>query len=222
MTDTLSINRVGRPKILDRQHIIEVAFHEYWLHGINNVSLSKIATTSKTSRPGIYIEFGNEDKLKAEVLKKYIKDSVYPVYESYDNYKKFPNQLMNNYKAIINDGNDNLTSNKDYNEIKRPKKSIGCMLLRSILNINTLGPLALNEVKKINEYRKKQLKIYILNAQNDGVFYKNFDTDFFANFILEQFKLVQLMRLEGSSKKYIKQILKTSLDPFYIKKELLH
>jgi AcrR family transcriptional regulator len=222
MANTLSINRVGRPKILDRQHVIEVAFHEYWLHGINNVSISKIATISKTSRPGIYIEFGNEDKLKAEALKKYIKESVYPVYENYENYKNFPNQLMNNYKAIINDGNDNLTSNKNYNEIKRPKKSIGCMLLRSILNINTLGPLALNEVKKINEYRKKQLKIYILNAQNNGVFYKNFDTDFFANFILEQFKLVQLMRLEGSSKKYIKHILKTSLDPFYIKKELLH
>ena len=96
------------------------------------------------------------------------------------------------------------------------------MLIRSILNINTLGPLALNEVKKINEYRKKQLKIYILNAQNDGVLYKNFDTDFFVNFILEQYKLLQLMRLEGSSKKYIKQILNTSLDPFYKKKELLN
>ena len=27
-------NPVGRPKKLNRQHIIDVAFDQYWLHGI--------------------------------------------------------------------------------------------------------------------------------------------------------------------------------------------
>lgn len=218
----MSLKKVGRPKKLDRQNVIDVAFNEYWLHGIHEVSVTKIAQLSKTSRPGIYVEFGSEDKLKAEVLRKYIKESVYPVYESYNNYKRFPNQLMNNYNAIIYDGNEFVTDNKNYLKIKRPKKSIGCMMVRSILNINKLGPLASKEIKELNKYRKKMIKTYILNAQNDEVFYKNFDIDFFINFILEQFKLVQLMRLEGSSKTYIKQVLNASLDPFYKKKEFLN
>ena len=222
MANTLSINRVGRPKILDRQHVIGVAFNEYWLHGINNVSISKIAEKSDTSRPGIYIEFGSEDKLQAEVLKKYFNESIKAVYQNYDNYKNFPNQLMNNFYALIYDGNKNLTEDNSYNKIKRPKKSIGCLHQRSILNISNLGPFAFKEVKKIELYREKQLKIYILDAQNDDIFYKNFDTDFFVSYILEQFKLVQLMRLHGSSKTYIKKILHTSLEPFYKKKELLH
>jgi len=155
-------------------------------------------------------------------LRKYIKESVYPVYESYNNYKRFPNQLMNNYNAIIYDGNEFVTDNKNYLKIKRPKKSIGCMMIRSILNMNKLGPLASKEIKELNKYRKKMIKTYILNAQNDEVLYKNFDIDFFINFILEQFKFVQLMRLEGSSKTYIKQVLNASLDPFYKKKEFLN
>jgi len=95
-------------------------------------------------------------------------------------------------------------------------------MVRSILNINKLGPLASKEIKELNKYRKKMIKTYILNAQNDEVLYKNFDIDFFINFILEQFKFVQLMRLEGSSKTYIKQVLNASLDPFYKKKEFLN
>ena len=129
---------------------------------------------------------------------------------------------MNNYNSIIYDGNKFVTDNKNYLKIKRPKKSIGCMMVRSILNINKLGPLASKEIKELNKYRKKMIKTYILNAQNDEVLYKNFDIDFFVNFILEQFKFVQLMRLEGSSKTYIKQVLNASLDPFYKKKEFLN
>ena len=46
-------NPVGRPKTLDRFILIDIALNEYWLYGINNVSLSKIAKLAKVSRPGI-------------------------------------------------------------------------------------------------------------------------------------------------------------------------
>ena len=97
----MSLKKVGRPKKLDRQNVIDVAFNEYWLHGIHEVSVTKIAQLSKTSRPGIYVEFGSEDKLKAEVLRKYIKESVYPVYESYNNYKRFSFLKEYNFSKIF-------------------------------------------------------------------------------------------------------------------------
>jgi AcrR family transcriptional regulator len=67
---------VGRPKLLSREHVINTAFCEYWMHGINNVPLSKVALLAGVSRPGIYIEFTNEDELKCEVLKKYFNEII--------------------------------------------------------------------------------------------------------------------------------------------------
>ncbi len=88
---------VGRPKTLSREHVINTAFGEYWLHGINNVPVSKVALSSGVSRPGIYIEFKNEDTLKSEVLKKYIDESAEPVHKNYDNldYNEY-----NNFNSI--------------------------------------------------------------------------------------------------------------------------
>ena len=92
---------VGRPKLLSREHVINTAFNEYWLHGINNVPLSKVALLAGVSRPGIYIEFTNEDLLKCEVLKKYFNESAGPVFKNYDNYNDYPNHLLNHFDAII-------------------------------------------------------------------------------------------------------------------------
>ena len=141
---------VGRPKLLSRKHVINTAFSEYWLHGINNVPVSKIALLAGVSRTGIYIEFGSEDKMQVEVIKKYFNEAIKPVYKNYANYKNFPNQLINTYYAIIDSGNKNLTEDDSYNKIKRSKKTIGCFHQRNILNISNLGPLAFKEVKKIS------------------------------------------------------------------------
>ena len=116
---------LGRPKTLDREEIINIAFNEYWEKGMFNVSLTTIAKLAKVSRPGIYKEFEDEDGLRTEVLKKYIKLSAEPVHKNYDSYKLYPNHLFSHFDAIINDGNKNLTKDKNYLKIKRPRNAIG-------------------------------------------------------------------------------------------------
>ena len=116
---------LGRPKTLDREEIINIAFNEYWEKGMFNVPITSIAKLAKVSRPGIYKEFEDEDGLRTEVLKKYIKLSAEPVHKNYDLYELYPNQLFNHFDAIINDGNKNLTKDKNYLNIKRPRNAIG-------------------------------------------------------------------------------------------------
>jgi hypothetical protein len=212
---------VGRPKLLSREHVINTAFNEYWLHGINNVPLSKVALLAGVSRPGIYIEFTNEDLLKCEVLKKYFNEIAGPVFKNYDNYNDYPNHLLNHLDANINDGNDNLTDNILYRSL-RPKGTLGCLLIRSTLSPKELGPITLKTIKDFDKYRVKQLKKYASNAQNSAILNKNVDIDFFAKYCVEIFKLVQLMRLDNSSASYIKKVVNTSLEPFFNKKEMLH
>ena len=213
---------VGRPKLLNREHVINSAFSEYWLHGINNVPVSKIALVAGVSRPGIYIEFKSEDILKSEVLKKYIGESAGPVHKNYDDYKRYPNHLLNHLDALINDGNKGLTDNPKYNCIERPEGAVGCLLLRSILLKFTLGPLSQKVIIDFEEYRLKQLKKYIVNAVNDGIFKKNIDPVFFAKYLHWVFGVIQIMRLNTSSKDEITKVINTSLIPLFKTKEMLN
>jgi AcrR family transcriptional regulator len=206
---------VGRPKLLIREHVINTAFYEYWLHGINNVSLSKIALESGSSRPGIYIEFKNEDTLKSEVLKKYIYESAEPIHKHYDNYKKYPNHLLNHIDALINDGKKNLSDNPTYNNIKRPKEAIGCLLLRSSILKFTLGPVSQKVINSFEVYIIEQFKKYIINAQNDGIVNKNLDPSFYAKYLHSVFGLIQIMRLNKTPITEIKNVINTSLTPLF-------
>tara|TARA_B110000003_G_scaffold233910_1_gene237402 strand:+ start:38 stop:673 length:636 start_codon:yes stop_codon:yes gene_type:complete len=206
---------LGRPKTLDREKIIEIAYNEYWENGIFNVSLSKIASLASVSRPGIYKEFGDEDGLKTEVLKKYIEVSANPVHKNYDNYKQFPDQLFNHFDAILNDGNKYLTNDASYLMIKRPRKAIGCLMERTRLNINLLGPKAKKLLNSYTKYRKECFIKYIKNAQISGIFKKNLDVSITADYILAQFSMVQNYRLNGVSKNKIEKVLNTALVPLY-------
>jgi AcrR family transcriptional regulator len=215
---------VGRPKTLSREHVINTAFGEYWLHGINNVPVSKIALSSGVSRPGIYIEFKNEDTLKSEVLKKYIDEAAVPVHKNYDDYKKYPNQLLNHIYTLINDRNDNIKLSDDlkYTSTEKPKNAIGCMLIRAILLKFTLGPVSLKVISDFEEYRLKQFKKYIINAKNDEVFNKNLDPDFYAKYLQWVFASIQIMRLNKIPKDEITKIINASLIPLFKTTKMLN
>jgi AcrR family transcriptional regulator len=69
----------GRPKTLDRDHIIDVAIRVYWEEWSGGVSLNELCKKAKVSKPGLYREFGNEDGLKKEVLVAYEKKVLDPI-----------------------------------------------------------------------------------------------------------------------------------------------
>ena len=214
---------VGRPKLLNREHVINTAFCEYWSYGINNVTVSKVAKIAGISRPGIYIEFKNEDSLKAEVLKKYIFECAKPVHKNYDNYKQYPNHLVNHLHALINDGGDTLLSDDiKYNNIDRPENAIGCLLLRSILNKFTLGPISQKIISEFELYRIEQFTKYIINAQKDDIINKNLDINFYARYLHWVFGLIQIMRLNGSNNNDVTNVINTALIPLFKERNVLN
>ena len=168
------------------------------------------------SQPGIYKEFEDEDGLRTEVLKKYIKLSAEPVHKNYDSYKLYPNHLFNHFDAIINDGNKNLTKDKNYLQIKRPRNAIGCLMERTRLNSELLGPKAKKLIKTFNTFRIECFKKYVRNAQADGKFKKNLNPQYTAEYILAQFNMIQTYRLNGIKKNRIESILETALKPILV------
>lgn len=71
----------GRPKTLDRHHVIDVAMENYWADGPDNVSINEICRRAGVSKPGLYREFGNEDGLQQAVLVTYLERGLKPLFE---------------------------------------------------------------------------------------------------------------------------------------------
>ena len=178
--------------------------------------MAKIAKLANVPRPGIYKEFDDEDGLRAEVLKKYIKLSAEPVHKNYDLYKLYPNHLFNHFDAIINDGNKNLTKDDNYLKIKRPRNAIGCLMERTRLNMALLGPKSKKLINQYTLFRIECFKKYIKNAQDDGKFKNNLNPQVTAEYILAQFNMIQTYRLNGIKKNKIENILQTALKPILI------
>lgn len=71
----------GRPKKLQREHVISVAMESYWANGPTSVSVNEICKRAEVSKPGLYREFGNEDGLQQSVLHSYCEMALKPLYD---------------------------------------------------------------------------------------------------------------------------------------------
>ncbi|MFY0596469.1 MAG: TetR/AcrR family transcriptional regulator [Cognatishimia sp.] len=85
----------GRPKTIDRRHLIEIAKESYWTEGATHVSINEICKRSGVSKPGLYREFGNEDGLKQTVLKSYREENLAPLYAVLQSDDSFSESLEN-------------------------------------------------------------------------------------------------------------------------------
>ncbi len=70
--------KIGRPKTLDREGVIEIAMQNYWAEGVDGVSLNEICRRAGVSKPGVYREFGGEDGLTDAVLERYAESVLVP------------------------------------------------------------------------------------------------------------------------------------------------
>ena len=69
----------GRPKTLDRDHVLRTAMMQYWSKGPVDVSINEICTLTGASKPGVYREFGSDDGLKKSVLDAYHSLAIQPL-----------------------------------------------------------------------------------------------------------------------------------------------
>ena len=69
----------GRPKLLDREKILQTALIEYWAKGPTNVSIGEICKQTGASKPSVYREFGSDDGLKSSVFEAYRSLAIQPL-----------------------------------------------------------------------------------------------------------------------------------------------
>ena len=215
-------NPVGRPKLLDRDNIINIALNQYWIYGIDNVTISSIASLANISRPGIYKEFIDEDGLKYEVLKKYtcmLKEFVIPQYNSAKDIKTIYYHL---HSTI------GFNTDKKYfegiSQLKSilPKEVVGCFYENVKLKKHTLDNKTKREVDDFEKFRKNIFLKYLKELQETGQIISSLNIDEIYEFISAQLSLSQSLSLNGMNKEKIKIIINKALSAIVTPKYTLN
>jgi AcrR family transcriptional regulator len=71
----------GRPKTLEREHVLLTALMQYWGVSPTDVSIGEICKLTGASKPGIYREFGSDDGLKCAALESYRALALLPLFD---------------------------------------------------------------------------------------------------------------------------------------------
>lgn len=83
----------GRPTTFDRDRVLDVAVDGYWRDGVDATSVNEICRRAKTSKPGLYREFGSEDHLMDAALTRYSETVLGPVLAKLDEDRPFRETL---------------------------------------------------------------------------------------------------------------------------------
>ena len=205
-------NPVGRPKILDRENLINIAYQEYWTHGINNVTLTSIAKLANVSRPGIYKEFEDEDGLKSEVLKKYTYALKEHVLAQYKNSKDI-RTLIYHLHSYIGFPQDR----KIFKEIKNtpifnaPKNPNGCLYEKAKIVKHLLNKKTIKEINNFENHRKIVFTNYINRMQKYGEMNKSLKPEDVYEYLAAILLMLQSLKNNGMIKEKIKIIINRAL-----------
>ncbi len=214
---------VGRPKTLDREILIDIALREYWLYGINNVSLSKIAKLAEISRPGIYKEFGDEDGLKYEVLKKYtnvLTNEVIPIYYTSEDIKTMYYHI---YSTLgLNVDRRYFSGISKSKNIKIPNKATGCLFEKTKIEIYKLNNKTKKLIVDFEKTRNKAFCNYIKRMQKTSQINSSIKLDEVCDYFSCQLSLTQILERNGKNKEDIKSLIDTALLAIVNPNHILH
>jgi len=91
----------GRPKTIDRDHVIDVAMDCYWRDGTDAVSLNELCRRADVSKPAVYREFGGEDGLTDATLERYADTVLTPLLERTNDDAPFADVLFSMIDAMV-------------------------------------------------------------------------------------------------------------------------
>ncbi|MEL7069579.1 MAG: TetR/AcrR family transcriptional regulator [Cyanobacteria bacterium J06581_3] len=178
----------GRPKTLNRDHVIDVAMHAYWKEGIDDISLNEICRRCEVSKPSLYREFGSEDGLMKAVLLTYQEQVLTPM------------QQMLTTDAPFRETLDNLVSfvTTVKGDQEAPK---GCLLVKMRESRMRVGEATRDQIDRAQEQGLTAYEGWVEHSKAKGEFTADMSPQFAATYIDAQLSnaLSQIARGEQSS-----------------------
>lgn len=191
----------GRPKVLERDHVLHTALMCYWSDGPTNVSIGEICIKTGASKPGVYREFGSDDGLKEAVLEAYGTMVLAPIHGILASEQPFEQSL----KALIS------FTVQDRQALGVPD---GCLLVEMRAHWDELGEITRKKVDQLRLDTLGNYEKWIERAKAKGQFRADIPTDMAALYVDTQTGGAMRMQKEGVPNAIIEQILKLAFCVF--------
>ena len=187
----------GRPKLLDREQILQTALIEYWAKGPTNVSISEICKQTGTSKPSVYREFSSDDGLKSSVFESYRSLVIQPLID-----------------IIVKDQPAAETIDAMIGFMTQDRAALGipdgCLFVMMRAQSEHLGPLTCDKLHKVRQELLAAYSAWIERAKLHGEFI-DIPTDIAALLLDMQHGGAMRMQREGIPRETIETVLKVAL-----------
>ena len=187
----------GRPKTIKREHILDVAMHAYWHEGIEKVSLNSICRKAKISKPGLYREIGNEDRLMQAVLMRYHHKVLSPLLQMLNGAVHFQKTLEHLIKFV---------TTKPEND----EQPLGCLAVKMNESKRHLGKLTQQQIIMTQAHIITVYTNWIEHAKTKGQFTANIPSNFAAIYLHTQLSNGLSQMVRGDKSTTVKKILDTA------------
>lgn len=191
----------GRPKILNRDHVLKIAVESYWADGPMGVSVNEICRRAGVSKPGVYREFGNEDGLKLAALQSYQETILAPVVVILTADRPFDQTLQALTDFVLLDH-------------KAHGLPHGCLQIAMCRSRDELG---IRARASADEFRKKtlaDLEQWIERANSAGQFRSEVSARTAALYIDAQIASVMELQKQGVAQAELERVFKLALSVF--------
>ena len=191
----------GRPKTLERDHVLKTALMCYWAESPTDVPISEICNKASASKPGVYREFGSDDGLKEAVL---------------DTYNEMVSQRRYDILASDQPFNEVLEALITHTVQDRRTAGVpdGCLLFAMRARRDEFGPLTLKKIDQLREDSLGRYRQWIDRAKSKQQFSSDISTDTAALYFDAQIGSAMRLQKEGVNNEVIEEILRTAFSVF--------
>lgn len=162
----------GRPKTIDRDHVIDVAMDCYWREGTDAISLNELCRRAGVSKPALYREFGGEDGLMDATLEHYAETVLAPMLERTTEDDSFADVLASIVDVMV-----------DLDRGMPP----GCLLAKMRVLSSRLGTATQTRTNNLRVEARARYADWVERAKKRGEIAPDIPTPLAAAFIDNQF-----------------------------------
>lgn len=191
----------GRPRTLNRDHVLRIAVESYWADGPSGVSINEICRRAGVSKPGVYREFDNEDGLKLAALETYQATVLEPVGEILAADLSFDQALEALTDFVL----------LDHRAHDLPD---GCLQVAMCRSRDELGRQARASAEKFREQTLTGLGHWIDKAKSKGQFPADVPTQTAAIFIDAQIATAMELQKQGVAQEDLERVFKLAMSVF--------
>jgi len=150
-------NERGRPRVFDREAVLDRALEVFWQHGFQSASLAELTEAMGLNKPSLYAAFGDKEALYLKALQRYLMNEIARRAQILDNEpdaRTAVSAFLRSMAAMLAD----------------PKRPGGCFIINGAADCGGSQMPAAVELALRNALRggEKKLRDRLLRAQVEG------------------------------------------------------